>query len=88
MPREPLRSQWQNLDESFAAFVKETEPPLRHALVGLGQDRGLEATAETLAYAFENWERIESMENPAVHPRLLRRPRTVRQSRESQHRRK
>jgi DNA-directed RNA polymerase specialized sigma24 family protein len=54
------------LDESFTAFVKETEPRLRHALVAaFGQDRGLDATAEALAYAFENWERIESMENPA-----------------------
>ena len=54
------------LDEMFTAFVKETEPRLRHALVAaLGQDRGLEATANALAYAFENWDRIESMENPA-----------------------
>jgi DNA-directed RNA polymerase specialized sigma24 family protein len=54
------------LDESFTAFVKETEPRLRHALVAaFGQDRGLEATADALAYAFENWDRIESMENPA-----------------------
>ncbi|HEX6300291.1 MAG TPA: hypothetical protein VF148_07500 [Acidimicrobiia bacterium] len=55
-----------DLDESFTAFVKETEPRLRHALVAVfGQDRGLEATADALAYAFENWDRIESMENPA-----------------------
>jgi DNA-directed RNA polymerase specialized sigma24 family protein len=54
------------LDESFTAFVKETEPQLRHALVAaFGQDRGLEATADALAYAFENWDRIESVENPA-----------------------
>ena len=54
------------LDESFTTFVKETEPRLRHALVAaFGQDRGLEATADALAYAFENWDRIASMENPA-----------------------
>jgi RNA polymerase sigma-70 factor (ECF subfamily) len=54
------------LDESFTAFVKETEPRLRHALVAaFGQDRGLEATAVALAYAFEHWDRIENMENPA-----------------------
>jgi DNA-directed RNA polymerase specialized sigma24 family protein len=53
-------------DESFTVFVKENEPRLRHALVAVfGQDRGREATAEALAYAFENWDRIESMENPA-----------------------
>ncbi len=54
------------VEESFTAFVKETEPRLRHALVAaFGQDRGLEATAVALAYAFEHWERIKSMENPA-----------------------
>lgn len=54
------------LDESFTIFVKETEPRLRRALVAaFGQDRGLEATAVALAYAFEHWERVESMENPA-----------------------
>lgn len=55
-----------DLDDSFTAFVKDTEPRLRHALVAaLGQERGCDATAEALAYAFENWDRIESMENPA-----------------------
>lgn len=54
------------LDESFTAFVKESEPRLRHALVAaFGQERGLEATAVALAYAFEHWDRIENMENPA-----------------------
>jgi DNA-directed RNA polymerase specialized sigma24 family protein len=55
-----------HLDESFTTFVKETEPRLRLALVAaFGQDRGLDATADALAYAFENWDRIETMENPA-----------------------
>ncbi len=54
------------VEGSFTTFVKETEPRLRHALVAVfGQDRGLEATAVALAYAFEHWERIENMENPA-----------------------
>ncbi len=54
------------VEESFTAFVKETEPRLRRALVaGLGQDRGREATSVALAYAFEHWERIKKMENPA-----------------------
>lgn len=53
-------------DESFTVFVKETEPRLRHALVAVfGQERGREATAEALAYAFENWDRVKGMENPA-----------------------
>ena len=54
------------VEESFTAFVKETEPQLRHALVAaFGQDWGVEATAVALAYAFEHWERIKNMENPA-----------------------
>lgn len=52
--------------ESFTAFVKEVEPRLRHALVAaFGQVRGREATAEALAYAWEHWSQIETMENPA-----------------------
>lgn len=54
------------IEGSFTAFVRETEPRLRHALVAVfGQDRGLEATAVAVAYAFEHWERVENMENPA-----------------------
>ncbi len=54
------------VEGSFTAFVTEIEPRLRHALVAaFGQDRGLEATSVALAYAFEHWERIENMENPA-----------------------
>ena len=52
--------------ESFTIFVKDVEPRLRHALVAVyGQEHGREATAEALAYAWEHWERIGAMENPA-----------------------
>lgn len=51
--------------ESFSAFAVDAEPRLRHALVAsLGQDDGLEATAEALAYGWEHWERLAAMENP------------------------
>jgi DNA-directed RNA polymerase specialized sigma24 family protein len=51
---------------SFEVFVGAAEPKLRRALVALyGTDRGREATAEALAYAWEHWARIEGFENLA-----------------------
>jgi len=52
--------------ESFTIFVKEVEVRLRHALVAVfGQEQGRDATAEALAYAWEHWSRVGSMDNPA-----------------------
>jgi RNA polymerase sigma-70 factor (ECF subfamily) len=49
----------------FEAFVMEVEPDLRRALFAvLGVDRGREATAEALAWAWENWDRVRGMDNP------------------------
>ncbi len=54
------------LEDWFSAFVAEVEPRLRHALVAtLGQQRGLDATAEAVAYGWEHWERLAGMDNPA-----------------------
>ena len=40
------------------------EPRLRRAFVaGYGSERGREATAEALAYAWERWAQIEPMPN-------------------------
>lgn len=59
-------SAFEDFTESFTIFVKEVEPRLRHALVAaFGQDRGREATAEALAYAWEHWGRVGEMANPA-----------------------
>jgi DNA-directed RNA polymerase specialized sigma24 family protein len=50
----------------FRAFVLATEPRLHRALVAaLGWDRGREATAAALAYAWEHWLKVRSMANPA-----------------------
>ena len=50
---------------SFTRFARDAEPRLRIALAAaVGQEVGTEATAEALAYGWEHWERIESMENP------------------------
>jgi DNA-directed RNA polymerase specialized sigma24 family protein len=52
--------------EAFVAFVRELEPRLRRALVAAyGLERGREATAEALAFAWEHWSRVQAMENAA-----------------------
>ena len=51
---------------AFTSFVAEVEPRLRRALVGLrGAEAGRDATAEALAWAWEHWDQVELMENPA-----------------------
>lgn len=50
---------------TFEDFVGEAEPRLRHALVAaVGRDKGREATAEALAYAWEHWRDVRAMHNP------------------------
>lgn len=52
--------------ESFTTFFREVEPRVRYALIAaFGHERGREATSEAMAYAWEHWDRIERMENPA-----------------------
>jgi DNA-directed RNA polymerase specialized sigma24 family protein len=66
-------------------FFYEVEPRLRRAFVGAyGPERGVEAVAEALAYAWEHWTRVRSLQNPAgylyrvgqskTRPRLRPRP--------------
>ncbi len=53
-------------EEWFEGFVREVEPRLRIALTAVfGQDRGREATAAALAWAWEHLDRVRTMENPA-----------------------
>ena len=50
----------------FHVFVTEVEPRLRRAFrAAYGVERGREATAEALAYAWENWSRVREMKNPS-----------------------
>lgn len=52
-------------EQEFEAFMRRVEPGLRRALFSvLGLDRGREATAEAFAWAWENWSRIQGMDNP------------------------
>ncbi len=53
-------------DETFTEFVKAVEPRLAYALgSAYGAETGKEATADALAYAWENWEKVGVMDNPA-----------------------
>jgi DNA-directed RNA polymerase specialized sigma24 family protein len=50
----------------FEAFVLDTEPPLRRALIAAyGYEDGREAVAEALAYAWEHWVQVREMPNAA-----------------------
>ena len=52
--------------DSFTEFVDGYERRLRQALAAaFGVQVGREAAAEALAYGWEHWDRISSMDNPA-----------------------
>src|SRR6476660_7757349 len=52
--------------DGFEAFVATHERRLRQALTAsFGIDRGREAAADALAYAWEHWDRVAAMANPA-----------------------
>jgi RNA polymerase sigma factor (sigma-70 family) len=54
-----------NLNERFEQFVTLYEPRLRRALVTrFGTEEGRDATAEALAYAWEHWTTLETIDNP------------------------
>jgi DNA-directed RNA polymerase specialized sigma24 family protein len=51
--------------ETFESFFAEAEPKLRRAFVAVyGFDRGREATAEALAWAWEHWPELQTKGNP------------------------
>jgi DNA-directed RNA polymerase specialized sigma24 family protein len=52
-------------EAGFRVFVTEVEPRLRRGLTAAyGYERGREATAEALAYAWEHWDRVSGLSNP------------------------
>ncbi len=56
----------ETLTASFTEFVNDVEPRLKISLcAALGSDVGSECAAEAMAYAWENWRRVSTMENPA-----------------------
>lgn len=51
--------------DSFSEFVESMETRLRQTLTAsFGVEIGREAAADALAYTWENWPRIQDMENP------------------------
>lgn len=72
--------------QRFTAFVDDVEPRLRRALVALlGVDETHDAVADALIYAWEHWERVEHLANPAGYlyrvarsSARVRRPKRVR----------
>lgn len=51
--------------DPFEAFVATAEPRLRRALVAArGPVDGRDAVAEALAYAWEHWDRVQTLDNP------------------------
>ena len=51
---------------SFEEFCGEVQPRLRHAFAArYGYSDGSDATAEALAYAWEHWDQLSLMDNPA-----------------------
>jgi RNA polymerase sigma-70 factor (ECF subfamily) len=49
----------------YEAFVVEAGPRLRAALVSAyGMEAGVEAASDALAYGWESWERLRTMDNP------------------------
>jgi len=54
--------------EEFEHFVLAVEPRLRRALVArYGRERGREATAAALAWAWEHRDRLPSLSNPVAY---------------------
>ena len=53
-------------EEAFTRFVNETEPRLSYAFAATyGPEVGAEVTADSLAWAWEHWDEVQSMRNPA-----------------------
>jgi DNA-directed RNA polymerase specialized sigma24 family protein len=53
------------VQDDFSVFVKEAEPKLSRALAAAyGIQVGRDATADSIAYAWEHWDRIQYMANP------------------------
>ena len=72
--------------DDFTQFVKAIESRLQHTLIArYGVEVGRESAAEALAYAWEHWDRVQTMTNPAGYlyrvatsrSRRIRRPTPV-----------
>jgi DNA-directed RNA polymerase specialized sigma24 family protein len=63
--RRPIVATQELSRATFEGFFADAEPRLRHALVAaVGREKGREAVAEALAYGWEHWSDVRTMENP------------------------
>jgi DNA-directed RNA polymerase specialized sigma24 family protein len=54
------------LSDSFTEWAESVEPKLRHALTAsFGPQVGKDVAVDALSHAWEHWDRIRGMENPA-----------------------
>lgn len=54
------------LSDSFTDWAETTEPKLRHALTAsFGPQVGKDVAVDALSHAWEHWDRIRGMKNPA-----------------------
>lgn len=60
-----MRAELGHDTDAFTAFVGDAEPRLRRALVATyGPVVGREAALDALSWAWEHWQRLETMTNP------------------------
>jgi DNA-directed RNA polymerase specialized sigma24 family protein len=53
-------------EDAFTVFVRENQDRIRHALVaGFGVEVGRDAAEEALVYAWQHWDKVGGMRNPA-----------------------
>jgi DNA-directed RNA polymerase specialized sigma24 family protein len=58
----------ETLRKEFEAFVHDIEPSLRRALVAAyGFERGRDATAEALGWAWEHWDHAKDLDNKVAY---------------------
>lgn len=68
--------------ETFETFFERVEPRLRESLSAtVGIEAGREAAVDALAYAWEHWDRVRRMQNPAGYLYVVGRDRARRASR-------
>jgi RNA polymerase sigma-70 factor (ECF subfamily) len=64
-------------EEAFRGFVERVEPRLRAALIAAsGPERGWDATAEALAWAWEHWDEMDRIAHPVQYLFRVGRSRT------------
>ena len=68
-----------DVPDGFEAFFERTEPSLRRALVAsFGPERGVEAAAEAMTYAWQHWDRVRHVRHPVAYLFTVGRSRTRR----------